>query len=431
MFSDTGELLDKWEIPTRRKNNGKYILSDIVDSIEEKRETFEGNIKGIGVGIPGPVTADGTVLKCANLGWDVFSVSNKLASLTGVGNVKVGNDANVAALGEMWKGGGRGYDSIVMVTLGTGVGGGVILQGKILTGCKGAGGEIGHMKVNMDETRVCGCGNKGCLEQYASATGIVNMAKENWVLALLSLVTAVIVSMKAKGLLKLIPIFCGIIVGYLAAWLFYDLDLSGVRDAAWIGLPQFVFPKFSWEPVLFMIPVAIAPVIEHIGDVYVVNTVAGKDFVKDPGLHRTLLGDGLACFFAGLVGGPPVTTYSEVTGAMSLTKITNPQVIRIAAFSAILFSVIGKISALLKSIPSAVLGGIMLLLFGTIACAGIANLVNNCIDLSRTRNIIIVSLTLTVGIGGAVFTWGEFSLSGIGLAALVGVLLNLILPRND
>ena len=157
----------------------------------------------------------------------------------------------------------------------------------------------------------------------------------------------------------------------------------------------------------------------------------GKDFVKDPGLHRTLLGDGLVLFFAGLVGGPPVTTYSEVTGAMSLTKITNPQVIRIAAFSAILFSVIGKISALLKSIPSAVLGGIMLLLFGTIACAGIANLVNNCIDLSRTRNIIIVSLTLTVGIGGAVFTWGEFSLSGIGLAALVGVLLNLILPRND
>ena len=134
MFSDTGELLDKWEIPTRRKNNGQYILSDIVDSIEEKRETFEGNIKGIGVGIPGPVTADGTVLKCANLGWDVFSVSNKLASLTGVGNVKVGNDANVAALGEMWKGGGRGHDSIVMVTLGTGVGGGVILQGKILMG---------------------------------------------------------------------------------------------------------------------------------------------------------------------------------------------------------------------------------------------------------------------------------------------------------
>ena len=178
MFSDTGELLDKWEIPTRRKNNGKYILSDIVDSIEEKRETFEGNIKGIGVGIPGPVTADGTVLKCANLGWDVFSVSNKLASLTGVGNVKVGNDANVAALGEMWKGGGVGYRNMIMVTLGTGVGGGIIINGKILIGENGAGGEIGHMCVNLEETDTCGCGRHGCLEQYASATGISRLARK-------------------------------------------------------------------------------------------------------------------------------------------------------------------------------------------------------------------------------------------------------------
>lgn len=179
MFSDTGELLEKWEIPTRLQDQGSHILSDIIDSIEEKRNAFPGNIKGIGVGIPGPVTNDGTVLKCANLGWDVFSVSNKLADLTGVGNVKVGNDANVAALGEMWKGGGRGYDSIVMVTLGTGVGGGIILQGKILTGSKGAGGEIGHTKVNLEETEMCGCGNRGCLEQYASATGIVHMAEKN------------------------------------------------------------------------------------------------------------------------------------------------------------------------------------------------------------------------------------------------------------
>lgn len=259
----------------------------------------------------------------------------------------------------------------------------------------------------------------------------VSMAKDNWTLALVSLFTAVFVSMKAKGLFKLIPIFCGIIVGYLTGVIFFDVDLTGIRDAAWIGLPQFVFPVFSWEPIFFMIPVAIAPVIEHVGDVYVVNTVTGKDFVKDPGLHRTLLGDGLACLVAGILGGPPVTTYSEVTGAMSLTKVTNPQVIRIAAITAILFSVIGKISALLKSIPSSVLGGIMLLLFGTIACAGVANLINSCTDLTRTRNIIIVSLTLTVGIGGAVFTWGDFSLTGIGLAALVGVLLNLVLPKED
>ena len=258
----------------------------------------------------------------------------------------------------------------------------------------------------------------------------VSMAKENWILALVSLLTAVFVSMKAKGLFKLIPIFCGILAGYVTALLFFDIDLSGIRDAAWLGLPQFVFPVFSWEPILFMIPVAIAPVIEHVGDVYVVNTVTGKDFVKDPGLHRTLLGDGLACLVAGVLGGPPVTTYSEVTGAMSLTKVTNPQVIRIAAVAAIVFSVIGKISALLKSIPGAVLGGIMLLLFGTIACAGIATLINSCTDLSRTRNIIIVSLTLTIGIGGAALSWGDFSLSGIGLAALIGVLLNLLLPKE-
>lgn len=179
LFSDIGELLEKWEIPTRLEDHGSHILADIVDSMEEKRAERGGNIKGIGVGIPGPVTDDGVVLKCANLGWDVFNVKKEIAWLTGVGNIKIGNDANVAALGEMWKGGGRGYDSIVMVTLGTGVGGGIIYQGKILSGIKGAAGEIGHTKVNMNETEQCGCGNKGCLEQYVSATGIVRMAKQN------------------------------------------------------------------------------------------------------------------------------------------------------------------------------------------------------------------------------------------------------------
>lgn len=179
LFSDKGELLEKWEILTNIEDNGDHILPEIVDSIEEKRAEHGGNIKGIGVGIPGPITDEGVVLKCANFGWGVFNVKNAVAGLTGVGNVRVGNDANVAALGEMWKGGGRGYDSIVMVTLGTGVGGGIIQQGKILTGCKGAGGEIGHTKVNPEETEVCGCGNRGCLEQYASATGIVHLAEKN------------------------------------------------------------------------------------------------------------------------------------------------------------------------------------------------------------------------------------------------------------
>lgn len=258
----------------------------------------------------------------------------------------------------------------------------------------------------------------------------VQMAEENWVLALISLATAVIVSLKAKGLFKLIPIFCGIGVGYLAALFFYEVDLSGVREAAWFKLPKFVHPTFSWEAFVFMLPVAIAPVIEHIGNIYVVNTVANKDFVKDPGLHRTLLGDGIACMIAGVLGGPPVTTYAEVTGAMSITKVTHPQVIRIAAVTAILFSLVGKISALLKSIPNAVLGGIMLLIFGTIATAGVTNMLQHKVDLTNTRNIIIFSLTLTIGIGGATFSWGELSLSGIGLAAIVGVVLNLILPKD-
>lgn len=258
----------------------------------------------------------------------------------------------------------------------------------------------------------------------------VNMAKSNWLLALISLATAVVVTIYSKGLLKLIPIFCGIAVGCIAALIMGKMDLSAVADAPWFGLPKLSLPKtFSWEPILFMIPIAIAPVIEHIGDVYVVNTVTGKDFVKDPGLHRTLLGDGLACVSASLLGGPPVTTYSEVTGAMSLTKVTDPVVIRIAAVTGIVFSLIGKVSALLKSIPEAVLGGIMLLLFGTIASTGIVNLIQHKINMTDTRNIVIVSITLTLGIGGAALSYGNFTLSGIGLAAVVAVILNLILPR--
>ncbi len=264
------------------------------------------------------------------------------------------------------------------------------------------------------------------------STAAVNMAKTNWLLAIISLATAIIVTLYAKGILKLIPVFVGIVVGYLADMLFFDVDLSGVRSAAWFALPQFITPeKFEWQPILFMIPVAIAPVIEHIGDVYVVNSVAGRNFVKEPGLHRTMLGDGLACVFASLVGGPPVTTYSEVTGAMSLTKVTDPVVFRIAALTGVVFSLIGKVSALLRSIDSAILGGIMLLLFGTIAGAGISNLLQSKINLSSPRNVVIISVTLTTGIGGAVVNWGGFTLSGIGLSALVAVILNLVLPERS
>jgi uracil permease len=262
-----------------------------------------------------------------------------------------------------------------------------------------------------------------------SGTG-VNMASEDWLLAIIALVTAIIVSMFAKGLLKLIPIFSGIIVGYLAAVLMGKIDFTPVIEAPWFSLPQFVTPQFSWQAILFMAPVAIAPVIEHVGDVYAVSQVAEKDFVKKPGLHRTLLGDGIACSIAGLIGGPPVTTYSEVTGAMVLTKVTDPVVIRIAAVTGIVFSLIGKISFFLKTIPNAVLGGIMLLLFGMIAATGVNNMIANKTDMSVTRNLIIVSLILTTGIGGAIFKVGDFTFAGIGLAAMVGVILNLILPNR-
>ena len=258
----------------------------------------------------------------------------------------------------------------------------------------------------------------------------VNMAKENWMLAMVALSSAILASLLGRGMLRLIPVFIGIIVGYAAASIFRLVDFEPVLSAPWFAWPQFVKPAFSWEAIIFMIPVTIAPVIEHIGDVYAINEVTGKDFVKDPGLHRTMLGDGLACVAAGLIGGPPVTTYSEVTGAISLTKITDPAVIRIAAVSGIVFSVFGKMSALLKSIPQAVLGGIMLLLFGTIASVGINSLIQNRTDLGDTRNLIIVSLILTFGIGGAAIEFGGFTLAGIGLSALLGVVLNLVLPQK-
>lgn len=181
LFDKEGEMIEKWEIPTRKENAGAEILPDIAKSMEEKNQEKSiqvEDILGIGVGVPGPITEDGRVLKCANLGWGIFSVAEKVRELTGVEKVKVGNDANVATLGEQWRGGGRGFDSIVMVTLGTGVGGGVILNGRILTGANGAAGEIGHLPVEAGETRTCGCGKKGCLEQYSSATGLMRRARE-------------------------------------------------------------------------------------------------------------------------------------------------------------------------------------------------------------------------------------------------------------
>ena len=180
LFETLGNLIEVWEIPTRIEENGKYILIDIAASIEEKlkeKKISKLDVEGIGMGVPGPVGRDGNVLKCVNLGWGVFNVEKEMTTLTGF-KAKAGNDANVAALGEMWQGAAKGYSDIVMATIGTGIGGGIIVNGQIISGSKGGAGEIGHICVNKDETEKCSCGKTGCLEQYASATGIVRMAKE-------------------------------------------------------------------------------------------------------------------------------------------------------------------------------------------------------------------------------------------------------------
>ena len=260
----------------------------------------------------------------------------------------------------------------------------------------------------------------------------VNMAESNWTLALISLAVAIATSIWGKGIFKLIPVVFGALAGYAVSLLFFreTMDFSAVATASWFSLPKFSQMSFSWHAILFMAPVAIAPIIEHIGDMYAISSIANKDFIKDPGLHRTLLGDGISCCLAAFLGGAPVTTYSEVTGAVSLTKVTDPSVLRISAVSAILLSVIGKVGALIQTIPQAVLGGIMLLLFGTIASVGISNMIQAKVDMRSTRNLIISSLILTIGIGGAVIEFGTFSFSGIGLASIVGVILNLLLPNK-
>ncbi len=258
----------------------------------------------------------------------------------------------------------------------------------------------------------------------------VDMAKTDWAIAVITLATAVSVVVFGKKMIKLIPIFIAVAVGYIVAVVLGKIDYTAIQESAWFSLPAFTVPKFSWQAILYMIPVAVAPIIEHVGDIYAIGGVCDKNFIEKPGLHRTLLGDGIATALAGCFGGVPNTTYSEVTGAIALTKVTNPFILRIAAITAIVFAFVGKISGFLKTIPQAVLGGIMLLLFGMIASIGIKTLIDSKTNLSETRNQVIVSVVLTVGIGGAVIQYGNFSLAGIGLAATVGIILNLILPKT-
>lgn len=244
------------------------------------------------------------------------------------------------------------------------------------------------------------------------------------IVSMTTLLATILVSLLGRGLLRLIPILIGVGIGYLVSIPFGLVDLSPVAKAAWVAAPNFVFPRWNLEAVIFIVPVAIAPAIEHFGDILAIGSVTGKDYLDDPGIHRTLLGDGLATSMASFLGGPPNTTYSEVTGAVTLTRMYNPRIMSWAAGFAILLAFIGKLGALLQTIPVPVMGGIMLLLFGAITVVGLNTLVKAGEDLTEARNMIIVAVILVFGIGGM----SLFTLGGIGLAGIIGVVLNLVLP---
>ncbi len=250
------------------------------------------------------------------------------------------------------------------------------------------------------------------------------------IISMASLITTIIVAVFAKGIFRLVPILSGVLVGYGLSWSLGVVSFDSVGAAPWLAIPQFVTPEFKLAAILFMIPVAIAPAIEHIGDVLAIGGVTGKDYLKKPGLQNTLLGDGLATSAAALFGGPPNTTYSEVTGAVMLTRNFNPNVMIWAAVFAIGLAFVDKFGAILLGMPVPVMGGILCLLFGSIAVVGMNTLIRHQIDLSQARNLCIVSVTLVFGIGGMVIGNDSFSLQGISLCGVVAILLNLLLPQD-
>jgi len=249
-------------------------------------------------------------------------------------------------------------------------------------------------------------------------------------LAAVSLATTIVVSIFARGMFKLVPILAGVTVGYIVAAFMGMVDFDKLAAAPWFVVPTFGSMEVNWAAALFMLPVAIAPSIEHIGGVMAIGGVTGKDYTKSPGLHRTLAGDGLGVCIAGAIGGPPVTTYAEVTGAVMITRNFNPVVMTWAALFAIAMAFFGKFNALLQSIPMPVMGGIMVLLFGTIASIGLKTLIEAKVDLMEPRNLVIISVVLTSGIGGLALKFGSFELVGVGLCSVLAIVLNLILPQR-
>jgi len=276
---------------------------------------------------------------------------------------------------------------------------------------------LASVAVNMSMGR----SGDGSIELVPYATALV--------VAAISFGTTVLVAVFSRGFLKLIPILAGVVAGYVSAILFGLVDFTSVAAAPWLAMPQFIKPSFELAAILFMLPVAIAPVIEHVGDVVAIGGVTGKDYTESPGLHRTFAGDGLGVMFSGLIGGPPITTYSEVTGAVTLTKSFNPVIMTWAACLAILMAFFGKFNAFLLSIPVPVMGGIMMLLFGSVASIGLKALIKDKVDMDQPRNLVIVASVLVFGVGGLAINLDGFSLQGVSLCGVAAVLLNFLLPK--
>lgn len=279
------------------------------------------------------------------------------------------------------------------------------------------------------------------------APSAISNASTNWLLALIALGTIIVFNLWGKGMFKIIPILMGVVISYAAALLLNAfgvtnpdgsavLNFAGVQAASWVGLPPFRICKFDVTAVLVMAPIALATMMEHIGDMSAISATVGENYLEDPGLHRTLIGDGLATSLSAFFGGPANTTYGENTGVLELSKVYDPKVIRLAAVYAIVLSFIPKMSEVIGSIPSAIIGGVSFMLYGMISAIGVRNVVENKVDFTKSRNLIIAAVILVSGLGfsgGLTFTVGgtSITLTGLAIAAIAGIILNAVLPGND
>ena len=279
------------------------------------------------------------------------------------------------------------------------------------------------------------------------APSAVNNASTNWILALIALAVIIIFNIWGKGMFRIIPILLGVVISYAAALIMQAagltnpdgsaiLNFTEVASASWVGLPPFQLCKFNLTAILVMAPISLATMMEHIGDMSAISATVGENFIEDPGLHRTLIGDGLATAFAGMVGGPANTTYGENTGVLELSRVHDPRVIRIAAVFAVILSFIPKMAEIIGSMPSAIIGGVSFMLYGMISAIGVRNVVENHVDFTKSRNLIIAAVILVSGLGfsnGLTFTIAgtSITLTGLAIAALAGIILNAILPGKD